>query len=78
MSDKQQYAISKYPDVDDIYRRLDVLVSQPMRRVREERMNEYLAYFDTKCVRSKALTDAAKKFIPGGVQHNLAFNYPFP
>jgi glutamate-1-semialdehyde aminotransferase len=24
------------------------------------------------------LTDEAKKYIPGGVQHNLAFNYPFP
>ena len=78
MSDTQQYAISKYPDVADIYRRLEELVSQPMRRVCEERMQEYLAYFDTKCTRSKILTDKAKKFIPGGVQHNLAFNYPFP
>jgi glutamate-1-semialdehyde 2,1-aminomutase len=24
------------------------------------------------------LTDEAKQYIPGGVQHNLAFNYPFP
>ena len=78
MSDTQQYAISKYPDVADIYRRLEELVSQPMRRVCEERMQEYLAYFDTKCIRSKILTDKAKKFIPGGVQHNLAFNHPFP
>ncbi|MGA2159309.1 MAG: aspartate aminotransferase family protein, partial [Dehalococcoidia bacterium] len=78
MTDIQKYAISQYPDVADIYRRLEALVSQPMRRVRPEKMKEYLAYFDTKCVRSKALTDAAKKFIPGGVQHNLAFNYPFP
>jgi hypothetical protein len=78
MSDTQQYAISQYPDVADIYRRLEELVSQPMRRVREERMQEYLAYFDKKCARSKALTDKAKRFIPGGVQHNLAFNHPFP
>ncbi len=41
-------------------------------------MQEYLAYFETKCTRSKALTDEAKRFIPGGVQHNLAFNHPFP
>ncbi|MGA2367857.1 MAG: aminotransferase class III-fold pyridoxal phosphate-dependent enzyme [Dehalococcoidia bacterium] len=78
MSDTQKYAISTYPDVADIYRRLEELVSQPMRRVREEKMQEYLAYFDKKCVRSKALTDEAKRFIPGGVQHNLAFNHPFP
>ncbi len=24
------------------------------------------------------MTDQAKQIIPGGVQHNLAFNYPFP
>jgi glutamate-1-semialdehyde 2,1-aminomutase len=78
MNESQQYAISQYPDVEDIYRRLDALVRQPMRRVRDEKMQEYLAYFDTKCTRSKALTDEAKRFIPGGVQHNLAFNHPFP
>ncbi len=74
----QQYAISTYPDVEDIYRRLEMLVSQPMRRVRGEKMQAYLGYFETKCTRSKALTDEARKLIPGGVQHNLAFNYPFP
>ena len=78
MTGSQQHAISQYPDVEDIYRRLDALVRQPMRRVRKEKMQEYLAYFETKCTRSKKLTDEAKRFIPGGVQHNLAFNHPFP
>lgn len=41
-------------------------------------MQDFLAYFDQSCKRSKELTDEAKKYIPGGVQHNLAFNYPFP
>jgi glutamate-1-semialdehyde aminotransferase len=75
---EQQYAISEYPDVKDVYQRLDALVRQPMRPVRPERMQEYLNYFETKCVRSKALNLEAQKLIPGGVQHNLAFNYPFP
>ena len=74
----QQYAISKYPDVDDIYRRLDALVAQPIRPVRREKMDAVLDYFQNHCARSKTLTDDAKKLIPGGVQHNLAFNYPFP
>jgi len=74
----QQYAISKYPDVDDIYRRLDALVAQPIRPVRREKMDAVLDYFQNRCARSKTLTDDAKKLIPGGVQHNLAFNYPFP
>ena len=49
-----------------------------MRPVKREKMQEFLGYFDNQCKRSKALTDEAKKYIPGGVQHNLAFNYPFP
>jgi len=53
MSETQQYAISKYHNVDEIYRRLDALVQQPIRRVREDKLKEYLAYFDTKCKRSK-------------------------
>lgn len=75
---EQKYAISEYHDVDEVYKKLNNLVSQPMRHVRREKMQEFLGYFDTQCKRSKELTDEAKKFIPGGVQHNLAFNYPFP
>jgi glutamate-1-semialdehyde 2,1-aminomutase len=71
-------ALSTYPDVDAIYTRLNALIRQPIRPVRREKMQEYLTWFDTQCQRSKALTDEAKKYIPGGVQHNLAFNYPFP
>ena len=41
-------------------------------------MKEYLAYFETKCAGSKKMIGEAKTYIPGGVQHNLAFNYPFP
>lgn len=74
----QQYAISEYPNVDEIYTKLNKLTGQPMRRISREKMQEYLGYFETNCKRSKELTDEAKKFIPGGVQHNLAFNYPFP
>lgn len=76
--ENQQYAISEYPDVEDVYNRLNKLVAQPLRPVRREKMQEYLNYFENKCKHSKDLTDEAKTFIPGGVQHNLAFNYPFP
>ena len=75
---QQEYAISEYHDVDEVYGRLQNLVSQPIRTIKREKMQEYLDYFENKCQRSKALTDEAKKLIPGGVQHNLAFNYPFP
>ena len=72
------YAISSYHDVQDIYRRLNSLVSQPLRPLRRDKKQEVMDYFEQKCAKSRALNDEAKKFIPGGVQHNLAFNYPFP
>lgn len=75
---EQKYAISEYPDTEKIYADLKNLVSQPIRPIRADKMQEVLGYFDQKCKRSKEITDEAKKFIPGGVQHNLAFNYPFP
>ena len=78
MSTKSSGAISAWHDTDEIYTRLYALVKQPIRPLRRERMDEVLRYFEVNCTRSKALTDEAKQYIPGGVQHNLAFNYPFP
>lgn len=75
---EQKYAISCWPDVDEIYEALNSLIYKPLHPIKREKMKEYLDYFENKCSTSKKLTDRAKKFIPGGVQHNLAFNYPFP
>jgi glutamate-1-semialdehyde 2,1-aminomutase len=75
---QQQYAISEYHNVDEIYKKLNALVAQPLHPVKREKMQEFLGHFEAQCKRSKALTDDARKYIPGGVQHNLAFNYPFP
>ena len=75
---EQEYAISEWHDTAEIQARLKELVKQPPRPIRRERMQEFLNYFETKCRISKVLTDQAKEYIPGGVQHNLAFNYPFP
>ncbi len=72
------YAISSYPDVDDTMARLKALVDQPVRGLRHDALLDVLEWFETKCQGSKQLTDRAKSRIPGGVQHNLAFNYPFP
>jgi len=74
----QKYSISEYHDTDEVYARLDALIKQPIRPIRRDKMAEFLAYFETKAAKSKAMTDEAKHYIPGGVQHNLAFNYPFP
>jgi len=72
------YAISEYPDARAIQARLDALVKLPPIALRRDAMERWLAKLETGCARSKAMTDEAKTFIPGGVQHNLSFNYPFP
>ena len=75
---KENFAISEYHDVKPIYEKLDKLINQPVRPVRRDKMEEYLAHFDEKCSGSKEMIGLAREYIPGGVQHNLAFNYPFP
>jgi glutamate-1-semialdehyde 2,1-aminomutase len=72
------YGVTHWPDADDILARLDRLVKQPMRPIRADRMAGYHRWFEEHCAKSKALNEQARQVIPGGVQHNLAFNHPFP
>jgi glutamate-1-semialdehyde 2,1-aminomutase len=72
------FAISTYHDIQPIYEKLNKLVSLPLYHIREERKQYYLDYFNNQCSASKEIYKSASQFIPGGVQHNLAFNYPFP
>jgi glutamate-1-semialdehyde 2,1-aminomutase len=71
-------AVSAWPDTDTLYRRFDALVKQPIRPLRRDAMQQVLGYFEQRCQTSKRLSEQARHVIPGGVQHNLAFNYPFP
>lgn len=74
-----RFAISQYPDVKAVTKKLDALIAQPMYSIAPEALARYEAeYYGKKCTKSKALVEEAKGRIPGGVQHNLAFNYPFP
>jgi glutamate-1-semialdehyde 2,1-aminomutase len=75
---KTGYAIQEYHDTRKIYEQLDQLIRQPIRRLKPDAMKRSLAYFSEKCTKSRAMIDEAKKYIPGGIQHNLAFNYPHP
>ena len=71
--------ISRWEDPREINKRISKLVSQPIWEVSDEYYeNEVLKYYDEKCVKSREIYEEAKNYIPGGVQHNLAFNKPFP
>ena len=71
-------SISKYHDVKEIYQNIDNLMSLEPIRIKHDAMQNYLNWFEEKAAKSKVMVTEAKQFIPGGVQHNLAFNYPFP
>lgn len=73
-----QAGIGAYPDVAGIYRSLAALRGQPPRPLRRAAMEACLRHFEERCAGSRAVIERAQRFIPGGVQHNLSFNYPFP
>ena len=75
---KTGFAISEYHDTREVYRRLSKLTAQPVRRLKKSALETYLRHYEEHCQKSKAMTEEAKQYIPGGVQHNLAFSYPFP
>ncbi|MCT4586685.1 MAG: aminotransferase class III-fold pyridoxal phosphate-dependent enzyme [Carboxylicivirga sp.] len=72
------FSISSYHNVKEIYQKLKTLINQPIRPVKRAKMEEYLKFFEDECQTSKKMIEEAQSYIPGGVQHNLAFNYPFP
>lgn len=67
------------PSVQQVIAQLDELIATPMHSISPAALERYERdYFDAKCPRSKAMIQQAQEVIPGGVQHNLAFNHPFP
>ncbi|MFN8315476.1 MAG: aminotransferase class III-fold pyridoxal phosphate-dependent enzyme [Chitinophagales bacterium] len=72
------FAISEYHDIKPIYQKLEKLVSLPLQHIAPQKMQEYMDFYNQKCPKSKAVYEKAQQYIPGGVQHNLAFNHPFP
>lgn len=71
--------ISRWDDPDLINKQLEDLTQQPIWEVSDDYYeNEILKFYEERCKGSKAIFEEAKEYIPGGVQHNLAFNKPFP
>ena len=76
---EQGYGVTRWANAKEINQSLAELTSQPIYSVSEEAYKDICDnYYDIRCAGSKKITAEAKKYIPGGVQHNLAFNKPFP
>ena len=71
--------ISRWDDPSIINAKLKKLTDQVIWEVDDNYYNNVvMKYFEEKCGISKAVYEESKNYIPGGVQHNLAFNKPFP
>ena len=71
--------IRRWDDPNEINAQLKTLTSQPIWEVSDDYYQDViLRYYDEKCKASRAVYEESKEYIPGGVQHNLAFNKPFP
>jgi glutamate-1-semialdehyde 2,1-aminomutase len=64
-------------DYDAIHKQAGEVIHH-RKKLKQSAIDRYMAHFDTKCKTSKMRYEQAQKVIPGGIQHNLANNHPFP
>lgn len=64
-------------DYDAIHRQAGEVMKH-RKHLKQSAVDRYMKWFDEKCAGSKAESELAKHVIPGGIQHNLANNHPFP
>ena len=58
--------------------KIENIVNSPLREFKPEALKAIIERFYKNHKKSKEAYERAKKIIPGGVEHNLAFNFPFP
>ena len=69
----------RYVDSQAVTTKLDELIKKPVYSIGKDALKKYEdEYYGQKCTKSHDMITQAQDAIPGGVQHNLAFNYPFP
>ncbi len=65
-------------DYEEKVAKIENIVSQPIRRFKPKELKGIIDRYEKNHPKSKQAFERARKVIPGGVEHNLAFNYPFP
>ncbi|TXT61259.1 MAG: Glutamate-1-semialdehyde 2,1-aminomutase (modular protein) [Promethearchaeota archaeon] len=65
-------------DYETQVKKIDNIVNSPMKEFRPDELKAIVERYEKNHIKSKEAFERARKVIPGGVEHNLAFNYPFP
>lgn len=63
---------------EEMKAKAEYIVSNPIRKFKPEALKGIVERYHKNHAKSKESFERARKIIPGGVEHNLAFNYPFP
>ncbi len=63
---------------EEIKAKIENIVSNPIRKFKPEALKGVVERYHKNHPKSKEVFERTRKIIPGGVEHNLAFNYPFP
>ena len=65
-------------DYEEKIAKITKIVDLPISKFKSEDLKAIIERYKKNHVKSKEAFERARKIIPGGVEHNLAFNYPFP
>ena len=65
-------------DYEEKVAKIENIVSQPLKRFKPKELKAIIETYERNHSKSKKAFERARKVIPGGVEHNLAFNFPFP
>ncbi|MBY8984920.1 MAG: aspartate aminotransferase family protein, partial [Candidatus Lokiarchaeota archaeon] len=63
---------------EEIKTKIDYIVNNPIRRFKSEELKGIIERYHNNHPKSKEIFERMSRIIPGGVEHNLAFNHPFP
>jgi len=58
--------------------KIETVINQPMRKFKPDDLRGVIERYEANHQKSREVFERMRKIIPGGVEHNLAFNYPFP
>ncbi|MHA1989183.1 MAG: hypothetical protein ACW98D_21375, partial [Promethearchaeota archaeon] len=63
---------------EEIIAKTEFIVNNPIRIFKTKELKGVIERYHNNHPKSKEIFDRMRKIIPGGVEHNLAFNHPFP
>jgi len=65
-------------EYEEMADKIDNIVNSPMPKFKKKELDAIVERYKKTHKKSREAFERAKEIIPGGVEHNLAFNFPFP